>query len=261
MWGEASGCGPVRATVSHQHLYGLTFKVLWPLSAGRPFAAETHEIWEAVLPLLDDETLLVSSPAHLTRMSGLPALPPGLGPRRVFSAGALLPHAASREAAALLGIAPTEIFGSTETGAIATRSDADATTPWRLLPGIAMRIGEDRRLVLRSPAIDSADDDDEARWYRTEDLVAPTEGGFHFLGRADRMVKIEGKRVDLPALERALEVSGWAEAAAVLVLPGPRPRLAAVVVPNAAARQQLTEIGRWTERLRRRGTIITRWPS
>ena len=249
MWGGTSGCGLVRATVSHQHLYGLTFKVLWPLSVGRPFATETHEIWEAVLALLDDETMLVSSPAHLTRMTGLAALPPERQPRRVFSAGAVLPQAASREAMALLGVAPTEIFGSTETGAIATRSDADAATPWRLLPGIAIRIGEDRRLTLRSPAIDS----DDACWYRTEDLVAPAEGGFHFLGRADRMVKIEGKRGDLPALERELELSGWAEAAAVLVLPGIRPSLAAVVVPNAAAQQQLRDIGafRFARRLRR----------
>ena len=67
LWGGTSGCGPVRATVSHQHLYGLTFKVLWPLSAGRPFATDTHETWEAVLPLLDDETMLVCSPAHLPR--------------------------------------------------------------------------------------------------------------------------------------------------------------------------------------------------
>jgi acyl-coenzyme A synthetase/AMP-(fatty) acid ligase len=239
MWGGTSGRGLVCATVSHQHLYGLTFKVLWSLSAGRPFAAETDETWEAVLPLLDDESMLVSSPAHLTRMTGLPAQPVGRRPRRVFSAGAPLPPTASDEATALLGVVPTEIFGSTETGAIATRSDA--ATPWRLLPGVAMRIAADGRLLLRSPAIDGSLD--EAGWYRTEDLVALAEGGFHFLGRADRMAKIEGKRVDLAALERALEGSGWAEAAAVLVVPGNPPRVAAVVVPNAAARQQLAGIG------------------
>lgn len=249
MWGGASGRGLVCATVSHQHLYGLTFKLLWSLSAGRPFATETDETWEAVLPLLDDETMLVSSPAHLTRMTGLPALPSSRRPRRVFSAGAPLPPAANLEATALLGVVPTEIFGSTETGAIATRSDAD--TPWRLLPGIVMRIGEGDRLLLRSPAIDGILDGEG--WYRTEDLVAPAAGGFHFLGRADRVAKIEGKRVDLPALERALEGSGWAEAAAVLVVPGNPPHVAAVVVPNAAARQQLAGIGafRFSRLLRR----------
>ena len=243
LWGGSSGCGPVRATVSHQHLYGLTFRLLWPLAAGRPFAAETDELWEALLPLLDADTMLVSSPAHLTRMAGLPALPEGRAPCRVFSAGAKLPAAAGREAASLLGVAPTEIFGSTETGAIASRCGDGA---WRLLPGIAMRCGEDGRLWLRSPAIGGEG------WYGTQDLVAPVEGGFHFLGRADRLAKIEGKRVALPALEQALEQSGWVEAAAVLVLPAPRPRLAAVVLPNAAGRQCLAELGafRFGRRLR-----------
>ena len=240
LWGGTSGCGPVRATVSHQHLYGLTFKVLWPLSAGRPFATETDETWEAALPLLNDETMLVSSPAHLSRMEGLAALPPGRQPRRVFSAGAELRPADSHAAAAQLGTVPTEIFGSTETGAIATRL-ADATTatamPWRLFPGIAMRIAEDGRLAVRSPAIDGDG------WFLTEDRAAAAAGGFHFLGRADRMAKIEGKRVDLTAVERALADSGLAETAAVFVLQGPRPRLVAAVVPNAAGRRCLAEIG------------------
>ena len=50
----------------------------------------------------------------------------------------------------------------------------------------------------------------------------------------------------------ALEQSGWVEAAAVLVLPAPRPRLAAVVLPNAAGRQCLAELGafRFGRRLR-----------
>ena len=260
LWGAASGCGPVRATVSHQHLYGLTFKVLWPLAAGRPFAAETHDIWETVLPVLDDETMLVTSPAHLTRTAGLSALPPGRQPRRVFSAGAPLPLAASRDAAALLGVAPTEIFGSSETGAIATRTRDDPATPWRLLPGIDMRTGADGRLLLRSPAID--DDGTGEGWYRTEDRVAPAAGGFHFLGRADRMAKIEGKRVDLPALERALEESGWVEAAAVLVLHAGRPRLAAVVVPNGAGRRLLAETGAFRFARQLRGLLaVTHEPA
>jgi acyl-coenzyme A synthetase/AMP-(fatty) acid ligase len=237
MWGGRSGDGPVRAMVSHQHLYGLTFKVLWPLSVGRPFAAEIHESWEAALLHLDATTMLVSSPAHLTRLAGLPALPPERRLARLFSAGAPLPFAASQDAEALLGVAPTEIFGSTETGAIATRTQAHVETLWRLLPGVAMRDDPDGRLTLRSPAIASED------WYRTDDLVEAAGDGFHFRGRADRMVKIEGKRVDLVGLERALEASAWAEAAAVLVLNAPHSGLAAAVVLTGSGRRKLAELG------------------
>lgn len=44
-------------------------------------------------------------------------------------------------------------------------------------------------------------------------------------------------------MERALEASPWAAAAAVLLLVGPRPGLGAVVVPTEAGRHKLAELG------------------
>src|SRR5688572_24624728 len=37
-FGAGLGIATVHGTVSHQHIYGLLFRILWPLSAGRPFA-------------------------------------------------------------------------------------------------------------------------------------------------------------------------------------------------------------------------------
>src|SRR4051812_5978086 len=38
-WGDAIGAATTVATVPHHHIYGLLFRLAWPLSAGRPFDA------------------------------------------------------------------------------------------------------------------------------------------------------------------------------------------------------------------------------
>ncbi|HLN22605.1 MAG TPA: AMP-binding protein [Patescibacteria group bacterium] len=236
LWGDELGAGPVLATVSHQHIYGLTFKLLWPLAAGRAFAGDMHEIWETLVAALPGGAVVVASPAHLSRLSGLAAVPVDRRPARIFSAGAPLSLTAAREAEAIFGTLPTEIFGSTETGAIATRRQAAEDQPWSLLPGIAMRTDAEGRLSLCSPFVGPD-------WFDTSDVVAPTADGFRFLGRADRVVKIEGKRVSLAEVEQALPALPWVAAAAAVLLPGEPSRLAAVVVPNASGVERLSELG------------------
>ncbi|MFX5622702.1 acyl-CoA synthetase, partial [Acinetobacter baumannii] len=73
-------------------------------------------------------------------------------------------------------------------------------------------------------------------WWRTQDRVeALADGRFRLLGRADRIVKIEERRVSLDALERALREDTEVDDVRVLVLPGHREQLAAVVVPASLA--------------------------
>jgi acyl-coenzyme A synthetase/AMP-(fatty) acid ligase len=237
LWGGEDG-GEVFSTVPHQHVYGMSFKIMAPLAAGRPFRAETSEAWETLLAGLTSNAVIVSSPAHLGRMAGLSALPPDRRPSRVFSAGAPLSPEAAREACRVLGVLPTEIFGSTETGAIATRQQESGETPWRLLPGLAMRTDENGRLNLLSPFVGE-------EWIETADLVAPAGGGFRLLGRADRVVKIEGRRVDLNALEEALVKLPEVAAAAVIWLPGHEGRLGAAIVPSAEGRAQMAALGKF----------------
>jgi acyl-coenzyme A synthetase/AMP-(fatty) acid ligase len=237
LWNDG-GQSTVFATVPHQHVYGLTYKIMWPLAAGRPFRAETDEIWEALLAALTPQAVIVSSPAHLARMAGLKPLAPGRRPLRIFSAGAPLTLEAAIDAERVLGVRPTDIFGSTETGTIATRQQRSTDEPWQLLPGLAMHCGEAGRLRLLSPHVGE-------EWVETDDLVAPAAGGFHWLGRADRVVKIEGRRVSLNALEDALTNLPWVESAAVIGLPGHHRRLAAAVVLSGEGRARLTATGRF----------------
>lgn len=254
MWGRDGG-GSVFSTVPHQHVYGLSFKIMWPLAAGRPFRAETNEIWETLLAALTPAATIVSSPAHLARMAGLTPLSPSRRPSHVFSAGAPLAHEAVFEAERVLGVRPTEIFGSTETGAIATRQQQGKDEPWQLLPGLAMRCDAEGRLNLLSPYVGKD-------WIETADLVAPIDGGFRWLGRADRVVKIEGRRVSLNAVEQALVDLPWVTAAVAALLPGEPGRLAAAIVPSVEGQERLAALGKFRfGRLLRMGLAETLDPA
>lgn len=236
LWGDSSGRGTAFATVSHQHVYGLTFKILWPLAAGRAFADETDDLWEAVLARLTHDATLVTGPAHLSRIGGLSPLRRAGRPARIFSAGAPLSFAAAAATAEMFGCRPTEIFGSTETGAIATREQTTDDQPWRLLPGMTMRPTESGCLSLNAPWVGES-------WFDTADVVDPVAGGFRFIGRADRIVKIEGKRISLPEIEKTLAGLPWIAAAAVTALPDAPIRLAAVVVLSDMGRERLAALG------------------
>jgi len=251
-WGERIGDAVTFGTVPHQHIFGLAFRVVWPLLAGRCFDASAPFVWETLLAGLTPGAAIVSSPAHLTRLGGLLPLPPPLRPRLVFTAGAPLPAAAADECEAIFGGRPIEIFGSTETGALAWRSGADQP-PWRPLPGVEVSSTAEGLLRVRSPALAGG------AWCELADRVTAAEGGgFRFEGRADRIVKLEGKRVSLQKLEQDLLELPWIEGAAVMPITGDRLLLGAVVALSAAGAGELARLGKFRfERLLRRALSQT----
>lgn len=228
----------VHGTVSHQHIYGLLFRVLWPLAAGRVIAPRLF-FHEEIAAAIDAPAMLVSSPAHLKR------IPDTLDWRAararlcaIFSSGGALSEEAATAAHATLGHAPIEIYGSSETGGIAWRRREVGNPAWVPLPGVAWRIA-DGQLEVASPHLPSL------AWWRSADRVqADGAGGFRLLGRADRIVKVEERRVSLNALERQLAALPTVAEARVVLIDGPRAELAAVVVLTPAGDAQLQAVGR-----------------
>ncbi len=238
----------VSATVPHHHVYGLIFRILWPFSSGHPFSATTHEVWETLLNEIEAGGAIITSPAHLSRLAGIDAIPPALTPGFILSAGAILPREAAYDASRVLGRWPTEIFGSTETGACAIRQAEIAEAPWQGLPGVKFDVTEDELLKIQSPAVA------DRHWVETADIVTLlSDEQFSFKGRADHIVKIEGKRVSLPEIESHLSQLSWVEAAATLIVETPRQQLGAVVICSVAGRKKLLEMGafRFSRLLRR----------
>jgi acyl-coenzyme A synthetase/AMP-(fatty) acid ligase len=242
--------GAMTATVPYHHLYGLTFRLVWPLCAGWRIAGRTHEYWESLAADLAPDAILVTSPAHLTRLPPS-EIPADRRPQLVLSAGAALSDEAAEAAAAYLGTPVTDIFGSTETGVIAYRHRTGPRQPWRPFANVKVKPLEDGRLAVRSPHMSGHAANG---WFETEDLMAPGDDrSFHLRGRADRVVKIEGIRISLLELEQKLLRSPLVADAAVVGLQTEPDSLGAAIVLTDEGRHVLAEIEafRLGRRLRR----------
>lgn len=214
------------ATVSHQHIYGLLFRILWPLSHNMPIYRPQIAYFEQWQQLLQQHKLvLVASPAHLSRfdeLSQLSNVKPQIS--AIFSSGGPLSDHLPALYQHHTGQAPVEIFGSTETGGIAYRQRQQTSQPWRAFDDITLQQSDNGCLVICSPYVNNKQP------YQTQDQVNLLgEQYLEVLGRADRIVKIEEKRLSLPELEQYCLQHPYITAAAALVLTMPKRRLALVL--------------------------------
>ena len=237
----------IHGTVSHQHIYGLLFRILWPLSSARAFAPARIAYNEQLTTLGPGPVALVASPAHLKRLPDTQdwqALASAL--RVVFSSGGPLPVDAALTVHRLWGQAAIEVFGSTETGGVAWRRGDGSRAPWQPLPGVQWRV-QDGLLDVRSPHLPSND------WWSTSDRAHDAGAGrFELLGRADRIVKLEERRISLDAIQARLQDSDLLDDVRVLALPGHRILLAVAAVASMKGQALLDGEGRpaLVERLR-----------
>jgi acyl-coenzyme A synthetase/AMP-(fatty) acid ligase/3-hydroxymyristoyl/3-hydroxydecanoyl-(acyl carrier protein) dehydratase len=255
----------VFATASPQHLYGLLFRVLWPLAAGRPFHGPTYLHAEELLPRIEEagDALLASTPAHLSRVAGLARVRGAL--REVVSSGGPLDAATADQVREALGRAPLEVFGSTETGGVAWRRQQPGPDRliWTPLPGVRVEVvGEGEgagRLRVRSPFVSAESEADES--FTTGDRVERLgDGRFLLGGRADRVVKIGEKRLALPEMESQLRAHAFVSEAALLSLEqGGETRVAAAVVLSEAGRRALAEGGRRSVSARLADELALHW--
>jgi acyl-coenzyme A synthetase/AMP-(fatty) acid ligase len=197
---------------------------------------------------LNGPSMVVTSPAQLTRLGGLSPATAADRPRMIISAGAPLPAEAANEANGIFGCNPTEILGSTEAGVIAWRRGGSEPVLWRALPSVEVAANDDGVLMLRSPHASGRG------WCEQADRISlTTDGRFRLEGRIDRILKVEGKRVSLERLERGIAGLPWVNDAAVVGLGESRTYLGAVVKLSAAGVAEIERLGKFRfERMLRR---------
>jgi acyl-coenzyme A synthetase/AMP-(fatty) acid ligase/3-hydroxymyristoyl/3-hydroxydecanoyl-(acyl carrier protein) dehydratase len=236
-WGDQLGEAAALATVSHQHIYGLLFRVLWPLSAGRCFHSQAYINPETLVHALQrGPAYWVASPAHLKRLD-LHSPWDGIADLQgIFSSGGALPETAAQQILTDGGQAVIEVYGSSETGGIAWRQQEQV---WRLFSGMSLRcIGG--KWLLHSPYLAT----EEGGFQLDDQITLLDDGRFTLHGRSDRIVKVEEKRLSLVDLEQRLTTAPWIDDAHALVISKTRDTVAAVVVLSSPGLEQLAIQGR-----------------
>ncbi len=216
------GLGPadtILTTVPGYHIYGLLFTVLAPLIAGARVVSATPAFPAEIATALSAEkaTVLVSVPAHYRLLAGHLGRTASL--RLALSSAGPLPPEDGAAFSRATGVVVEEVYGSTETGGIATRRRASgerALTPFAVLDWAV----EQERLKVRSPFLSPELPRDGEGYFHTADRVAPDgPNGFTVLGRTDGVVKVGGRRVELEAVRGQLLALAGVEDAFVFARP------------------------------------------
>jgi acyl-coenzyme A synthetase/AMP-(fatty) acid ligase len=238
LWGADLGHACIIGSVAAQHIYGLLFRVLWPLCAGRRFVRKQLPFPEDLQRASREHESFawVASPALLKRMGDNLDWTSMSAVRRVFSSGGALPGEAAQSLHDRLGQWPTEILGSSETGGIAWRQGDPL---WRAFDDVKLSQDDDGALRIESPYLPAGHVEQTADAARFAE-----DGRFELLGRLDRIVKLEEKRISLPLLEQALTTHEWVSEARFGVVRENRASLGALVVLSASGVHALRNQGR-----------------
>lgn len=242
-WGDALKNRTIISTVSHQHIYGLLFRVLWPLLSGRVFVDENIEYPEQIESFAQQhgQLVLISSPAYLKRMADVLTPQAMRSVDVIYSSGGPLDKQTSVTYTEKFSVTPIEVLGSTETGGIAWRQQqAGPDISWQRFTDVQLqRSTTSGALLVKSPYCFTHD------WFEMGDAVELVdERHFKLLGRIDRIVKIEEKRVSLDRMERSLVETGLVEQARLLPLQGYRTILGAVCILSGSGQEFLAKQGR-----------------
>tara|TARA_B100000809_G_scaffold261014_2_gene309058 strand:- start:494 stop:2251 length:1758 start_codon:yes stop_codon:yes gene_type:complete len=246
LWGKTLTGVTISGTVSHQHIYGLLFRVLWPLSCGRVFVDRNRDFTEALL--VDSRqcssTAFIMSPAHLSRLpANLDRSVFRQSCQAVFSSGAPLSQSSALEAETLFGIAPTEVYGSSEAGGIAWRQQL-RNHYWQTLPRVSIKTqvhDDELILCINSPHLP------DNNWFVSADRCLELSSEGFLLGkRTDRIRKIGGKRISLTTIEEQLSDHPWVNQVRVITLEDRGNRSAALVVLTSAGNNRLINDGKYS---------------
>ncbi|MBE9515490.1 MAG: acyl-CoA synthetase [Proteobacteria bacterium] len=228
--------GYIVATVPAQHMYGFMTSVIMPLQwryvigADRPFYPENIR---KALEARPRPCVLVTTPVQLRacvlEQTQLPAT------EFILSSTAPLTEEMAQRAEAAFGATVKEFYGSTETGAIAIRRQAE-TAVWHTFDDVTVKPVENGfeahgEYFTVSPML------------LADNVEIANDRQFQLFGRNADLVKVGGKRISIGDLnQKLLSVDGVEDGAYFLPdagVDGREPRLTAFVVAPDMSREQL----------------------
>lgn len=190
----------VVSSVSAQHHFGLSYRVMLPLAKGWTIGRHQLPYPEYMIgeSLFAKKALWISSPALLTRLNTDDPRFAEAHIGGIISSGGVLPIPIANKLREKLNTIIAEGYGSTETGVIAFRTDEGFWTP---TPFTKIGLNDQGALWVDSPWLDQIEQtSDAAEIYGTQ---------FKLLGRIDRIVKFGDKRISLVNIEQDLLQHPW----------------------------------------------------
>lgn len=236
-----AGARRVLAAVPAHHIYGFLFTVLLPARLGCETVLDVRrQTPQGLVQLLRPGDLLISHPAHwalVARHAG--RLPAGV---HGVTSTAPCPDAVALDLEAMGLASLTQVYGSSETAGIGTRTAAGA--PYRLMPFWSRDPADSARLLRTTPLGEVCPHPIQDR------LEWPTALEFRVCGRLDEAVQVGGTNV-FPSQVRQVLLSHPQVADAVVRLMAPEEgvRLKAFVVPAPGVdlASLRDDLWRWSE--------------
>lgn len=183
-------------TVPPQHMFGFETTVLYAMQGGmilhaaKPFFPADIAV---ALNSIPGAKALVTTPVHLRALLGSGITLPAL--ELMICATAPLPRDLAIQAEAIFGAPLYEIYGSTETGQIASRRTSK-TEEWRTLDGISLRQQDETTYVSGGHVA--------AELVLNDVIELHSETTFLLHGRTSDLINIAGKRTSLASLNHHL---------------------------------------------------------
>lgn len=252
------------AVIPFGHSYGLGNLVLPLLAQGTPVVCASVPLPHALAADIARwrPTVFPAVPALLRTLAQADLPADALASlRTVISAGSPLPADTARAFFEKFNLRPHSFYGSSETGGIAYDRAGDATLEGRSvgtpLDGVTIAAAPDGRIRVTSAAVMDRGS------FSPADKVEITAGGELVLqGRAGRLVKVAGRRLDLGDLERALRALPGVQDAFAASHPENPGELAAVLATSLDAPAVRTllrrEFAAW--KIPRRLVLVAEFP-
>jgi len=196
----------VIVTVPFIHLYGTLLGLMYPLFNNIDIFIKEHFLPHDLLDMIDANTMVVTTPLYIKALNKL-SEEKDLNESVFVSSTAALPLPEIETFQNKYKADIIQIFGSTETGGIAYKINAEFL--WRPFEGVHISTNDKNELKVRSPFVSNTIYENGFKHtngeIQTFDYIEQERLGFELIGRSSKIFKLAGKRYSTVQIENILE--------------------------------------------------------
>jgi acyl-coenzyme A synthetase/AMP-(fatty) acid ligase len=233
----------IYTTVSHLHLYGFSWFLIWPLLHNHTINIGRLYVPEIVNDMLcKKNSIMITTPVIISKLTEKS----DIGESIVVSSASELKEYTAKQFLSCYSSQVIEVYGSSETGIIANRQQLKGTI-WQTFDGVTITSDNNTLLTVCSPFFP------ESHHNMFDKVTIFDEHTFELHGRVDRIVKVSGKRVALSAIENHLLQHNWIYDAACLIRNTYREQVVAMICLSETGIEQYKLLSKreLTQQLRR----------